>query len=266
MQYNLTPLVLEQVTLLENLVANIEMISFHMTSKKSNTALTNGSTLSPRHSADPKDSGSNNNKNRVNAFSNAASKNGGGGADATKNPMNLLEMDPESHIPGRPLNRPASTNNMNGISEALVQVETLRIDLERVQMGITLLTLSVEKLKDIVADKSNSSGCCGSGGGIFEFLLMGSSGPSSAGSYTSSSEGGSGRHNRSLPSSSGSSGGGGGNSNRKKLTSMFDSKAKQGYANLGGSADNDMDLSMSEHKEGGSNFFSIESSMDDNDM
>ena len=251
-------MVLEQVSLLESLVANVEMISFHMTSKKSNTALTNGSTLSPRNSSDPT-TGSG--KNRINAFSNAANKSGGGEA-GTKNPMNLLELDPESHIPGRPLNRPASTNSMTGITDALVQVETLRIDLERVQMGITLLTLSVEKLKDIVADKS-SSGCCG--GGLFEFLLMGANGPSSTGSYTSSSEGGSGRHNKPLPVSSGSSSGGGGNSGRKKLSSMFDSKAKQGYANLGGSADNDMDLSMSEHKEGNSHFFSIESSMDESD-
>lgn len=263
MQYNLTPLVLEQVSLLENLVANVEMISFHMTSKKSNTALTNGASLSPRHSADPKDPKG---KNRVNAFSNAASKNGGSSSSGgdTKNPLNLLEMDPESHIPGRPLNRPASTNSMTGISDALVQVETLRIDLERVQMGITLLTLSVEKLKDIVADKQ-SSGCCG-GGGIFEFLLMGANGPSSTGSYTSNSEGGSGRHNSALPGLGSSSGGGSGSGSRKKLADVFSSKGRQGYANLGGSGDHDLDMSISEHKEGNSHFFSIESSMDESDI
>lgn len=53
---------------------------------------------------------------------------------------------------------------LSAITEALNVVESLRLDLEKLQMGVQLLTLSVTKLTDIV---TTQPGCCG---GIFEMF------------------------------------------------------------------------------------------------
>ena len=49
---------------------------------------------------------------------------------------------------------------------ALVQLESLRAELERVQMGLALMTLSVQKLVDIVTAPPGG-GCCS----LLDFLL-----------------------------------------------------------------------------------------------
>jgi hypothetical protein len=56
-------------------------------------------------------------------------------------------------------------HDFNSITEALVQAEALRQELERVQMGLMLMTFSVEKLMDIVTVEP---ACCPS---IFDFLV-----------------------------------------------------------------------------------------------
>jgi hypothetical protein len=62
---------------------------------------------------------------------------------------------------------------------ALVQLESLRAELERVQMGLALMTLSVQKLVDIVTAPPGG-GCCS----LLDFLL-----PLPAGTCTMDSTG-----------------------------------------------------------------------------
>lgn len=63
------------------------------------------------------------------------------------------------------ISTPRAKNDFNSITDALVQVESLRMELERVQMGLTLMGLSVDKLIDII---STPPPCCPS---FFDFML-----------------------------------------------------------------------------------------------
>jgi hypothetical protein len=102
---------------------------------------------------------------------------------------NLLEFTPQPdgrHVPDAEEETPAVARNkhdFNSITEALVQAEALRQELERVQMGLMLMTFSVEKLMDIVTVEP---ACCPS---IFDFLVprtQQSIGRDSTGPYSSS--------------------------------------------------------------------------------
>lgn len=229
-QYGLTPIVYEQIAMLEALVTNIEMVAFHMTSKDRHTALT--APVGP--STNP--------------------MNGSSGTSRTGRQGSVDMMEPGGKASHR------SSSNINSISDALVQVESLRLDLDRVMMGLTLMTLSVEKLVDIVTAPPPS--LCG---GIFDVLLLGATGAPpgamvpSVGSYTTSREGGSDAARRSPAN--------GRNSGAKKIGSqaldaLFNAKKKkQGYHNISASSHSVTDSPAHGH----SGFFSIEGSRDDMD-
>lgn len=129
--------------------------------------------------------------------------------------------------------------NLHSIAEALVQLESLRCEIDRFSMGLTLLGLSVEKLMDIAAAPPS---CCGS---IFDILLpaaeecsgsysapspgrIGTASHSSAGSNNSSSSSGSSR---------GSAGRLTGAPSLNKVLGMRAAGSKKGYANINAQSD-----------------------------
>lgn len=60
----------------------------------------------------------------------------------------------------------SSNSKLNSISDAMQQIESLKFELERAQMGLHLMQLSVNKLVDIIATPAN---CCTS---MFDIITM----------------------------------------------------------------------------------------------
>lgn len=207
----LTPIVSEQVTRLENLVRDLEKVSFHLTSRKQTTALSGYSShsLHPAHLSHTSSSSSAANSNTSNPMSsggeagsntNYAGYHSGSGvqpssrsktpAKRTNSARNLIEFTPGAARPADDASGgdlvaedipTRSKNDFTSITDALVQIEALRQELERVQMGLTLMCFSVEKLMDIVRTEP---ACCPS---IFDFLIprtQQSIGRDSTGLYT----------------------------------------------------------------------------------
>ncbi len=208
----LTPIVTEQVTRLENLVRDLEKVSFHLTSRKQTTALSGYSS----HSQHPAHLSSASSSSGAGGTSNPLANSSGGDASSntnytgyhsgsgvqpssrnktpakrTNSIRNLIEFTPgvarsadEDATGGElvPDDVPVrSKNDFTSITDALVQIEALRQELERVQMGLTLMCFSVEKLMDIVRTEP---ACCPS---IFDFLVprtQQSIGRDSTGLYT----------------------------------------------------------------------------------
>ena len=215
----LAPIVAEQVYRLESLVRDIEKVSFHLTSSKHTTALTassHHSSLSSHHA--PPVSTKNDTSNPLGAAHGSSGSNdsyGGGynsgsGVQPSRNKTpskrsnsirNLIEFTPgvarqldngNGTVVGESIEEtPArSKNDFTSITDALVQIEALRQELERVQMGLTLMCFSVEKLMDIV---TTEPACCPS---IFDFLIprtQQSIGRDSTGLYTVNSSSSAGR-------------------------------------------------------------------------
>lgn len=138
-----------QISSLESLVKDIEIIAFHLSTKKK-TPLPHSSTSS-----------------RVSVDSSTYLKD--------SSPRNLIDFDHSNssghinalHINnenGENRNKSNSNKSLNSISDAAVQIEGLRIELERVQMGLTLMRLSIEKLMDIISIEPS---CCGGFADIF---------------------------------------------------------------------------------------------------
>ena len=211
-QFVLTPIVTEQVTRLENLVRDLEKVSFHLTSRKQTTALSGYSSHSqhPAHLSSSASSSSgaggtsnplaNSNSGDASSSTNYTAYHSGSGvqpssrnktpAKRTNSIRNLIEFTPgvarpaDEDVGGElvPEDVPTrSKNDFTSITDALVQIEALRQELERVQMGLTLMCFSVEKLMDIVRTEP---ACCPS---IFDFLIprtQQSIGRDSTGLYT----------------------------------------------------------------------------------
>jgi hypothetical protein len=57
--------------------------------------------------------------------------------------------------------RSATTGKLLALTESVVLVDTLRYDVEKLQMGLSLLTLSVQRLNEALYMQQNS-GCCSS--------------------------------------------------------------------------------------------------------
>jgi hypothetical protein len=141
-----------------------------------------------------------------------------------------------------------SKHDFNSITDALVQVEALKFELERVQIGLALLGLSVEKLMDIVTVEP---ACCSS---IFDLFIPRSIqtiGRESTGAHTFSQQ-------QTRYGGQGSGGGGGGGRSSlgigARTTDMFKNRQikKAGYKNINSS--------------GNSGGFSIEGAEDDEDV
>lgn len=132
-------------------------MAFHLTSRKQTTALTAGSIHSVS-SANP-----------LAAAPSSPPRQTYAGSTSTKN---LLEFTPRANGLGasaddNDFSQQSAKNkhDFNSITEALVLVEALRQELERVQVGLTLLCFSVDKLMDIV---SVEPACCPS---LFDFFV-----------------------------------------------------------------------------------------------
>lgn len=183
---------------------DLEKVSFHLTSRKQTTALSGYSSHHPTahipaggvridtsnplaaHSAD------NTNHTGYNSGSGVQPSRAKTPTKRTNSIRNLIEFTPGvarslddvngtssgdlvEEAPAR------SKNDFTSITDALVQIEALRQELERVQMGLTLMCFSVEKLMDIV---TMEPACCPS---IFDFLIpraQQSIGRDSTGLYT----------------------------------------------------------------------------------
>jgi hypothetical protein len=193
-QYTITPMIYEQINIIETLLTNVEMVSFHLTSKKSNTAISH---VPPSHHSSYSTTSENylldnDNAGRRRTPSSTASSSphliGGGGEngrdliDFNRNDSNNGHLEgsggtinTSSHLKKA---LPLQAQGLSAISEALNMIESLRLDLEKMQMGIQLLTLSVTKLTDIV---TTQPGCCTT---ILEMLSLTSFIPSGGGSST----------------------------------------------------------------------------------
>ena len=151
------------------------MVAFHLTSKKNNTAISH--VMPSNHSTYSTGSegyflgGSN-----ATSRGRESSGHSGGGRDLIdfeterSNDASTAAAGMVFHARSSASSSfPAAAAGLTAISEALNTVESLRMDLEKMQMGIQLLTLSVTKLTDIV---TTEPAFCG---GIFEMFLGGSS-------------------------------------------------------------------------------------------
>lgn len=166
---------------------DIEKVSFHLTSGKETTALTASTNSRGGHSSLALRQET---ANPLNA------RNAPGTPDkGSKTSRNLIEFTPQGFpkVPSQDVDGlsghgveevvPRSKHDFNSITDALVQVEALRQELERVQMGLALMTFSVEKLMDIVTAEPV---CCA---GFFDFLVPRTQqaiGRDSTGPYTTS--------------------------------------------------------------------------------
>jgi hypothetical protein len=241
---------------LEDLVRDLEKVAFHLTSRKQTTALTAASThsLSPLASASvlaqrssianpmasttpvksPSSRGSSG-KNLMEFTPQAANGLAGQNGD---------DSDVSQHVP-------RSKNDFNSISEALVQVEALRQELERVQVGLTLLCFSVDKLTDIV---SVEPPCCPSLFDLFVPRTQQSIGRDSVGLYVTSQRRSPGASADQGNSAAGSSGVGNRLANvGAKASSVFKNHRirQAGYKDINAA---------------NSNMFSIEGNDDDDEM
>jgi hypothetical protein len=163
----------EQIALVETLLTNVEMVAFALTSnKRGNNALAHLPANSHHSVASTASS---------EAFLSAAGREGNAGdisrdlIDFEREENNGRDHRLQSFTPFQ-ANGSSSTgaNNNNNkasglsaITEALNTVESLRMDIEKMQMGIQLLTLSVTKLMDIVQTQPT---CCSS---VLEFFALG---------------------------------------------------------------------------------------------
>lgn len=210
MQFVLTPIVSDQVIRLENLVRDLEKVSFHLTSRKQTTALSGYSSHHPTShipassnsapkidTTNPLADGGNTNYAGYNSGSGVQPSRAKTPTKRTNSIRNLIEFTPGVARPLDDTNGNGtssgelaeeaptrSKNDFTSITDALVQIEALRQELERVQMGLTLMCFSVEKLMDIV---TTEPACCPS---IFDFLIpraQQSIGRDSTGLYTVSS-------------------------------------------------------------------------------
>lgn len=150
-QYGLTPIVFEQITSIETLVRNVEQVAYLLTSP--NNAHKKAAAMSPTaHSAHS-------------AHSSTPLHSSGKG--------DFIDFDAGAQLPTS--KQVPALNGLNAISEALQLVEGLKHDLDRQQMGLTLLALSVSKLQDIVSPANapssflgNLLSCCH--GNVYDIL------------------------------------------------------------------------------------------------
>ena len=157
---------------------DIEKVAFHLTSRKSTTALTASSTHSSAsissmtHLTSFNHNSHSNSSQMGTANPLSATRLGNGGAGGTPErhtakrvpSTNLMEFTPQRTDSGDPEGA-RSKHDFNSITDALLQVESLRQELERVQMGLMLMAFSVEKLMDIVTVEP---ACCPN---IFDFFV-----------------------------------------------------------------------------------------------
>lgn len=119
------------------------------------------------------------------------------------------------------------------ITDAVVQVEVLKEELERARVGLMLLSLSIEKLMDIVT--TEPPGFCPS---IFEIFTGGAitgGGGQDKPVHVQKAIGGSytvGGKSRAIAGAGSSSSGGSNNSKKIAMPAMFNSKKRQGYETL----------------------------------
>ncbi|KAJ1444129.1 hypothetical protein B484DRAFT_414176, partial [Ochromonadaceae sp. CCMP2298] len=148
--YVLHPMVEQQAVQLEQLVSDIEKVSFHLTSQKADTALTR----KHQKDSDTDTSGSGT------GIDISPYKPNGNGKDVG-NPLNMGNAkggEEEWNAEGSG-KLGTGRHDFHSISDALVQVDCLRVQLERVQMGLMFMGLSVDKLIDIVTFQPRT--CCG---------------------------------------------------------------------------------------------------------
>eukprot|EP01039_Chlorochromonas_danica_P010039 gene10039-11110_t len=127
LQGSINPTVYRQINDIESLVRNVEQVAFLLTNPRSKAK---PATVS--HSTPPSAS------NR---------------ADIELVPTRSSQTQASSRRPSAP----NSSGGLHTISEALSLLSTLRANLDRSQMGLTLLSLSVTKLMDIASPNSSDS-------------------------------------------------------------------------------------------------------------
>lgn len=174
--YTVVPSLQEQIGSVEALVTAVEKVAYSLTSKVavgSSGAMVVSAPLTPPS------------QTRYSHRGSSAGQTGGGGElidlsqgqplsssyyNNSSNHNNNNQS--QTHTSG---NNSKATVSLDAIAEAVVLVDGLKSDMERLQMGITLMTLSVRKLVDIVQMPGQSSWCCGLEGWV-------------GGSYTASEE------------------------------------------------------------------------------
>jgi hypothetical protein len=191
-QYTLVPMINDQIGLIETLLTHIEMVAFHLTSsKKGNTAIQSHLPLHSHHSTASTEAflsttpgsgfasrlrgGSTGEINFKDLIDFQSSNNGNINNNTPfrqQLQQEYLQQQGGISSQNNSIHNPNTSNSalagkaagLSSITEALNLIESLRMDVEKMQMGIQLLTLSVTKLMDIVTTQPV---CCA---GLFDFL------------------------------------------------------------------------------------------------
>ena len=176
-------MVQDQVHSIESLVTNIELIAYQLTTVSGSPFFSSSSGQRPTPVFQQHSPLSTSSTHSHSPFVSNNGERGGGNGGAGRD---LIDFE-SAHNPNQS-NVRNNTNHGNGsnkctpLTEALVVIHTLQHDIQGLQMGITMLTLSVQKLFDIVVTNP-TPGCCTS---TFMWLGLAGSNPSLEGTSTHS--------------------------------------------------------------------------------